>query len=260
MANETVANCTAYFDITNRTWGTIGAGVGDRGVIDFNNGLIRPWIRFLGTAAAHTFDIYSAQADGDNDFAGDATTVNTWIGVVQLELGNYPTSRIPTTTVAVTRAADSCYYTLGTGDVNNIEGSLYFEFWSPTFTPSRSHYLVGLSAAGSANDLISVFLDTSGFINVNTTSTGGLAGTIIGAASLCNNTVHTCLLTYRKNELRLFIDNILIGTDSTFDVPKNISRLEIGQDNTAANQAGPCLVSNVQIFPSAIPNRVINKG
>ena len=253
LADETVANATAYFQISTATFGTVGAGIGDKGVINYGGGLIRPWIRVLGTAAAHTFDVYSANADTDNDFAGDGSTVNTWFGAVQVELGNYPTSRIPTTTAAVTRAADSTYYTLASGTISNTEGALYLRFLSPTYTPSASKYLATLSTGLSTNTL-SVFVDTNGRVNISSTSTGGTsqAGSVVeGSGSRCDNLIHEVLVTWIINSLKLYVDGVLIGTDTTMDPPTGITRLTIGADYASANQAGPLLVSDVQAFATA---------
>lgn len=242
------------FNIGSGIVGTVAGGVGQNPTISIE-AIGNDWYRCIITATATSsgdeyLEIYAGEADQDYTFDGLDQDSFAVFGV-QVEAGNYPSSAIPTTTAAATRSADSCYYSLSTNDVSNIEGAVYFEFYSPSFTPSSSHYLLGLSNAGSAADMISLFLDTSGFINVSTASTGGSAGSIVGSVSYCDNEKHTCLLTYRKNELRCFIDGAFIGSDTTFDVPKGISRLEVGQDYAAANQSS-FSVSNVQIFPTAV--------
>jgi hypothetical protein len=78
LEDHTVTNAYAYFNISSGVLGTVGvtaiAEINDEG-----NGWYRCAIRFLGTGAAHTLYISPAHADADNDFAGDAATVNTYI-------------------------------------------------------------------------------------------------------------------------------------------------------------------------------------
>lgn len=66
-------------------------------------GWVRPWA--LETAASGTGSFQFAQFGGQTPAATNSLVFNAW--GAQLELGNYPTSYIATTTVAVTRPADA---------------------------------------------------------------------------------------------------------------------------------------------------------
>jgi hypothetical protein len=260
LNDASIAGGGVYFRISTATWGTVGAGVGDKGVINYGGGLIRPWIRVLGTSAAHTIAFMSANADNDADFPGDAATVNTWIGAIQVELGNYPSSRNPTTTTALTRAADSTYYTLAAGSLSDSEGALYLRFLAPVFTPGRSHYLAYLSVGATVTNSVSVFIDTNGRMNVATASTAGGsdAGSVLeSAGTRCDGYIHEVLVTWTHNLLSLKVDNVLIGTDTACDPPAGLTRLTLGSDPTPANHAGPILVSDVQAFASSTNYRIV---
>jgi len=103
----TVANATAYFNVATGFVGTTGAGIDDAGIESAWGGFYHAWIVFTGTVAQHTFCAYSAEADGDNQFLGDGSTINTYVWQAQVEPGTFPSSIIPTTTVQVSRNADN---------------------------------------------------------------------------------------------------------------------------------------------------------
>ena len=106
LSDDTVANATAYFNIANGFIGTVGAGATAKLEV-IGDGWYRASIAFTGTAASHTLRIYTANADIDNDFAGDASTINTYLWGVQLESEGFPTSYIQTTSGTVSRLTES---------------------------------------------------------------------------------------------------------------------------------------------------------
>lgn len=103
---STIANATAYFNIVTGFVGTTGAAITNSGIRSGWDGYYHAWITFTGTAALHTFCVYSAEADNDNQFLGDGATINTYVWQAQIEKGSFPTSIIPTFASSVTRNAD----------------------------------------------------------------------------------------------------------------------------------------------------------
>jgi hypothetical protein len=98
LSNDTVATCTAYFNIGAGVGavGTVGAGC-TASITEWNNGWYRCAITFTGTAATHTFKIQTADANADNTVTGDATTVNTYLWGAQVALATVGTRYTPTT-------------------------------------------------------------------------------------------------------------------------------------------------------------------
>lgn len=74
-SNTASANC--YFDLYAGVVGTATASTG--AIQDMGDGWFRCSMTFLGTAAAHTFQIGPAQADTDNSFAGGVTVVDCYL-------------------------------------------------------------------------------------------------------------------------------------------------------------------------------------
>jgi len=78
LENHTIADVSAYFNLVTGAIGTVGSAC-TAATKWLGNGWWRCSIRFTGTAAASTFEISAADADGDKSFTGDASTVNVYI-------------------------------------------------------------------------------------------------------------------------------------------------------------------------------------
>jgi len=174
ISDSTVANAYAYFNILNGTVGTVGAGCTAK--ITNCGDHYRPSITFTGTAASHTFQFYSANADGDNDFAGDASTVNTWLWGAQVEAQPFPTSYTPTTTAAVARGAESLSQSaswLPSWTTATIEFEAKCGWSSSTDIGASDRYLfsLGPSGGGTTNDVF-VRVVTDGTIEAKAYGSG----------------------------------------------------------------------------------------
>lgn len=116
----------AFFDIANGTIGTEEAST--TGFIEeLPNGWYRCSIIFTGTAASANCRVYCAEANNDTFFAGDNSTVTTYVWGMQCELSDRGASTyIPTTTSTVTRNRDVLNYSDDLV-VDNAQGAYYFE-------------------------------------------------------------------------------------------------------------------------------------
>jgi hypothetical protein len=85
LGDSTVANAYSYFNLSSGVVGTKGAGCLNNWIFPLGGGWYVASIEFTGTAASHTIQVYSALADTDNDFAGDAATINTYVVAARLE-------------------------------------------------------------------------------------------------------------------------------------------------------------------------------
>jgi hypothetical protein len=247
IGDGTIANGFAFFDIANGVWGTVGAGVVDKWLLYTATGTVRAiGVRVLGTAAAHTVGIYPAAADNDSTFAGDATTVNIWVGKVQVSAADFPSSRINTTTAAVTRAATT-FILPSASNVRLPSGSVRFKFYAPVFTPATRRTLLSINDA-SANNRIDIYVHTDGTLCAESAKAGGNSGAIALAGSVCDGAVHTVTCRWRTTSLSLSRDGTVSGSDATADIlaAATATQISIGQDGVAATNAGPCLVSDVR--------------
>jgi hypothetical protein len=256
LFNSTVANCTAYFDVSNAVLGTVGAGVIKAGVEDWGGGLMRVWMSFTGTAANHTMGCYSATADGGVSFSGDASTINTHMGCFQVEVNvSYPSSYIITTTASATRAADVLQYTGNDGNLGGVgsngKGVLLADVIGPSYpagaTELASRVIVETDAAGSANDSMKLEVGTNLNVLAETAKTGGNAGSDTAAVSLMTGSLVRAGLHYETNKLFAFGNSTTGPGDTSVDPPVGQTLIEIGCDQAGANQPN-LMISRVRHF------------
>jgi hypothetical protein len=99
-----IADRGAFFNVSTGVVGNIDSGV-TASIQSVGNG----WYRCIVTAtnlAAFSSSCQLATANGTRSYTGNGTS-GLFIWGVQLELGAYPTTYIPTTTASATRVADS---------------------------------------------------------------------------------------------------------------------------------------------------------
>jgi hypothetical protein len=107
-------------------------GGGNASARQINANIWRVQFTLSGVVGANTNSLYVTPCS-----SGTAAG-NVYIGGVQAEAGGFPTSYIPTTTAAVTRAAESAKITSFAPWFNSAGGTLLFEWERVTSAPSAS--------------------------------------------------------------------------------------------------------------------------
>jgi hypothetical protein len=122
-SSTTDVNC--FFNVNAPAVGTAAAGVTTAGIEPhpYLAGWYRCWVIFTGSTDAKSFGLYAAHADGDADFAGDASTTNCYFWGCQVEAvtEHFPSSYIPTVAAAVTRNKDEFATNVRLPIVGNID-------------------------------------------------------------------------------------------------------------------------------------------
>jgi hypothetical protein len=126
---------------------------------------------------------------------------------VQLELGSYVSSIIPTTTAAVTRLADACSKTGISSLIGQTEGTLFLDFVAQATTTAQSH--IWLGAAGSE---IGVY-GPSSFVFY---SSGGVS---INGGAFVTGQRYKIAFAYKANDYVAYVNGVQKGTDTSATVP-----------------------------------------
>jgi hypothetical protein len=114
----------AFFNVSNGTIGTTGAGVNAK-IESYPNGWYRCSIS-EGNSPSTIWTVMPTNADNVTTFEGNGTDgVLIWGG--QNEQGSYATSYIPTLSTAVTRVADEAYKTGISSLIGQTEGTLFVD-------------------------------------------------------------------------------------------------------------------------------------
>jgi hypothetical protein len=182
------------------------------GAINTGNGWWRCW--FAATA--------SATASGQFQIRPSTASIYLW--GAQLEAGAFPTSYIPTTTAALTRAADVASVNTLSPWFNASAGTIYAEyqrFYVGAFYFPR---VVSFATGGSNNDLIEFAYSTP-----NDQFAIVAAGAAQGPVILANGgtALNKIAGAYALNDAAASLNGAAVVTDNTSLVP-TVSQMNIG--------------------------------
>jgi hypothetical protein len=201
------------------------------------------------TNASTAFVNLGVIADFTNSSAVDFTLR---IGLPQLEQGAFATSVIPTTTAAVTRAADVASVNTLSPWYNAAEGTLYAEFVWEGLKSVAGQRIVSIDDGTNNNYWSSL-----------ATSVNGMQGVvqISGTPEATNNTPATTYNanTLYKQALALELNNSVsavngtVGTpDTSVTVPQGLTTLRLGASSAGATSA--LWLRRITYYPRRLSN------
>jgi hypothetical protein len=145
----------------------------------------------------------------------------------QLEVGNYGTSYIPTTSASVTRNADVISKTGISSLIGQTEGTMFVEFINDNNNNASIARVIALSD-GTANNrlyLAKLLSGASYFVSVTSgTQTGAITGAIMPQG------IVKIALAYNANDVVMYVNGSLVGSDLFHTTPAT-SNLYLGQEN-----------------------------
>ena len=169
--------------------------------------------RTLSSASHHRFSIYP---DRNN------TQKSVYIFGLQIEVGSYATSYIPTQGSTVTRLADVCNQTVPDGVIGQTEGVLYCE--------------VDVKSGYDTNNLIVTLSDGTNLKQIYINRSNGKLEFFVGTnvnellyvtPSILTNGVHKLALAYKQNDFAVAIDGVIAHTDNSGNVP-TCNKINVG--------------------------------
>ncbi len=174
------------------------------------------------------------------------TCIPSAIDKAQVELGTNATSYIPTTSATVTRAADVLHYAVG-DVITQGQGSLYCEFWGGNYA-GTTRRLLNISDGTNSNRIYPYIKDTGGVAVIGVTA--GSTVINIGTGTVLS-TLNKLLLSYENNSVKLYLNGILIGSDTSCTIPTNFTTLSIGCSHDGILQLNS-EIGNVKYFKEVL--------
>jgi hypothetical protein len=246
VRDKTNTEFSTWFDLDN---GIVGTGTGS--IKSLGNG----WYRLSDdrdmSSGVTTPRFVLRLADGDNDtnVTGDGSKYNIFWGA-QLEEGSFASSYIPTTTITITRTADSLSY--GADDIKQGEGSIVATFNQLGIDSGTFPRFLQLDN-GTNNDRISLLAqseENAGWSIINSVSLDGEF--FSGNNSYNYNKSNKIGISYKDNSMDGFLNGVLKGSDISVTVPTNISFINIGKVVTLDETNGN--LKNINIFKKKLTN------
>ena len=235
ISDNTSAVIGASFDLTTGTavvtaspspWSNISVSMKDYG-----NG----WYRCIFTATkgqgTTCLAVLNPLVGGTNNYAGTLGS-GLYLFGAQIEIGAFPTSYIPTTTAATTRAADVWTISVADFPFNPNEGTIF-----SAVNLLDNKYAVMLSDGTTTNAIIlgsGIRVVSGGVEQANNLSTPTL------------NTTHKLIGSYKLNDFSAAIDGTLKTPDTSGTVPM-VSSFGIMENSAGIPTCGH--VKHIAYFP-----------
>jgi hypothetical protein len=249
-----------FFDFNNPTVvqipsGTLVGTINSTRVDAFPNGWYRVSITF--TTAVTPIVVYAGVYIAASNGALPVTStagLNAYIWGIQLELGSFPTSYIPTTTASVVRSADVCSITGSdfTGFYNQSEGTFFADA-----TPQTVNQTVVIVGANTSASTASHFIyKSNNLINAagkrwtaQTVSTGAQTSIVTGADVAIS--ASKLSYAYKLNDFAFVYAGSIVGTDSSGTIPTPTT-MRIGCRDDGLQINGH--IAAIRYFKKRLPN------
>jgi hypothetical protein len=247
---------SAFFNLNTGTVGTITGAGATASIQNVGNGWYRCAVTATASAGSGSFAPRVALADNNSSYAG-STGSGIFLWGAQLEAGAFPTSYIPTTTTALTRAADVASVNTLSPWFNASAGTIYAEYNIPFALTSGagSRLATLMGAGGAAVDELPLFISqASGRAASANAFTGAVnAGRIDASASFAANTTTKATYAYASND-RAVTTGGSSPTLSTaaYTIP-TVTTLRLGQDGGGTNNINGYL-RRVVFYPRRLSN------
>lgn len=238
----------AYFDLNNGVVGSV-AGIVTPNIENMGNGWFRCSISYTTTTANTRGRIYSANANNGESYQGDGTS-GFYIWGAQLELGNYPTSYIPTSGSAVTRVVDACSNGANEQVINSTEGVFYFE--GSALADDGTNRFLSLNDGTTNNYIYFRYVSTSNQYLFRTQVGGVTINTLSGFLSDTTQN-HKFAFKFKSGDYAMWVDGVEISTDvsSTIFTSNTLSVLEYSFP-TDGGDGFPSNTKDLRVYNTAL--------
>jgi len=239
---------------------TNGASIISSGITPLPNNWFRIWITFTanGVGGGPAGQISTITSMSDPKTPPNTSSGDFYIYGPQREIGSFPTSYIPTTTAAVTRATDRLYIDYGVGNTppwyNITEGAIFAEFYPLANTQhSNAQNIVYLSANSSNSNRLHLFrspsttLLSARIVESNSVKIGTSFPAIV------ENTIHKASLGYSATTTTAYAANGALRATGAAGAPVNISRIDIGGE-TFGIQVLDGYIRKIKYYPLRLSN------
>ncbi len=219
---------TVFFNVASGTIGNISGTVAANVRIDpYANGFYRCSVVDTTTGTAPNYRVFMSPTNGVQSYLGDGIS-GVYLWGAQLELGAFPTSYMPTTTVAVTRNAD----------LATITGTNFSDWWQA----SKGGVLVRARPGTVSGTRPWVQFDDATANNIialrgNTTNpelyirSGGSDQAQIDAGTIAANTRYRLAGAWATNDCAASINSGVPVRDGVATIPV-VTQARLGSDGT----------------------------
>ena len=245
------------FDLTAVSTAVIGGSPASSSITNVGNGYYRISMSVVAVGTGTASARLQLMSGVNNTFAGNGTS-GVYVWGAQVEAGAFPTSYIPTTTTALTRAADVASVNTLSPWYNSVEGTLYGEFAVAGYAPTSSFSIPAVLSDNTNNNVISVANTNTGanLYSYGEINTGGVSQAgFYGASGLSFGvgSVRKSAIAYAANNFAFTTQGAAVQTDTSGTVP-TVSRLYVGVGATGGSLFLNGYLRRVSYYPTRLSN------
>jgi len=242
---------SAVFDLAAGTLGAVGTGT-TATITSVGNGWYRLTAAGSVVGGTRSPQFLMLDANDSSLYTGDGTS-GLYLWGAQLEVGAFPTSYIPTTTAAATRAVDVATVTPVSSFWNQAEGTMFVEFQSLTVSQdagSSRRILQGDSGAGTDALWIAQNGSNDSLIMART---GGGWSIVLGSNI---TSITRAIVGFATDNVNAAVNGTL-GTDDTSAIIPSVTALRIGRAVAAARFHGH--IRKIAYWPKRLTNTLLEQ-
>lgn len=204
--------------------------------ISYGNGWFRLILKYTSTASV-TFNYQGIFGSGSFIYGAQFETS-----------ASYATSYIPTLAASATRGADACSKTGISSLIGQTQGTLFADFTIPTMANTGANLVsISLFNSGITNVTLFDIYDSGNLfaVHVNGTAQASIQKTSFTAGR------HKVAFGYKANDFVLYVDGVLVGTDTSGTVGAQDS---FGLQYGTSQFIGQQYVNQALVFPTRLTN------
>ena len=187
-----------------------GSGAGISGVLtDIGNGFYK-------------YELKIANTGGGSQVIQNKSGVDTYVSLIQFEVGSFPTSYIPTQSSARTRVAETASDSGNSEVFNDSEGVLFADI--SALADDGTYRVFGLSDGTTSNRVILYYNPNSNNIELFISS-GGAAQTTLNLTLTDIKLLQKVAVKYKVNDIGLWINGFEVGRDTIATMPIGLNEL-----------------------------------
>ena len=248
---DSYVNSGYWFDLDTGVVGSkYGAGTITANIKNFGNGWYKCSITFTADSSGYALLFNNvSNADNVNSYLGNGTSGIYFWGA-QLEAGANATSYIPTTTATVTRNADVISKTGISSLIGQTEGTLFSNFYYKGQAKGATQLYPFYIGQGTYENSITIGIYEDKLlcrVFVSGTAQNGFTSSDLSIGN------HKVAFVYANNNLKLFLDGVLIATDTSATIP-TCNQIYIGSSGTSVDPQ-TINVNNNMLFKTVLTDQ-----
>jgi hypothetical protein len=185
-------------------------------------------------------------------FNGDPIDLTLRIAAPQLEQGAFPTSYIPTTAAAATRAADSAVVTPISSFYNQSEGTLFAEATSSVLPATTAAFHIDNN---SNDERLLVGRGAGASLTYAAVTTG--SSLVAGQTTTLVAGTEKIILAYAQDNVAFRTSSLTLQEDSSAAVPVGLTHARMGRNGVGATTTGH--IRRIAYYPRRLSNTLLQQ-